>query len=879
VEAFQRSVDGRVPENALASHDLFEGAHGRVALATDIVVYESFPSQYQVFARRWHRWMRGDWQLLPWLGRRVPGAAGARLPNRLPRLERWKIADNLRRSLMAPALITLLVAGWLVLPGSPWVWTTLALLAPAASLFTDLVTGLAGGRRRGAVRGVVRHFLDHAGRWILAIVFLVQDAILCIDAILRTLWRLYVSRRKRLEWTTAAHVARRFNGGSPLDAWRQLWVGPVGAVILGSAIVVVRPDTLATAVPLLALWIASPGIAWRIGQPRTIEREPLDEESLRFLRRLARRTWLFFERFAGPDDHWLPPDNFQEHPGGELAHRTSPTNIGMLLLSSMGAWDLGFVGLPELAARVRNTLDTLHKLERHQGHFFNWYETRTLLPLEPRYVSTVDSGNLAVSLLTLKEACREATRVPALGPQRWQGLRDLLDLLDATLDHLPRGDDTDALRSAVRVLASRASELASETRAAANGISVDADSLGGWGTTLLCLCGDDRTALDQLVTTAVSRRGIPSEALQNIRVWVERIHHHLRSMLRDVEILSPWLLLLDAAPSGAVELAQGIRQLLPPSLSLDAVAARCRDTQQMLAAAVSQESDDRLRSWVERLRTAVEAGERGAATLQESLTDIADRAEALALDMDFRPLYDVEPQLLRIGYNVTAGRLDPHHYDLLATEARLASFFAIAKGDVPLEHWFHLGRPITRIAGRLTLVSWGGSMFEYLMPALIFRRYPGTLLTESERAAVEAHRRFARDADIPWGMSESGFASLDPTHHYRYQAFGVPSVGLRRGLSRELVVAPYATALALVARPQEAVANLRELERLGMLGLYGMYEAADFRAAHAWRPFRAAAAYMLWTYYRHAKQREGAPIPAGKPATKVKPAAAKKARA
>ncbi|HLG58339.1 MAG TPA: glucoamylase family protein [Vicinamibacterales bacterium] len=838
VEAFQRSVEGRVPENALASHDLFEGAHGRVALATDIVVYENFPSQYEVFARRWHRWMRGDWQLLPWLGRHVPGAAGTRIPNGLPYLERWKIADNLRRSLMAPTLIALLIAGWLVLPGSPWMWTTLALLAPAAALFTDLVTGLAGGRRRGAVRGVLRNFVDHAGRWILTIVFLVQDAVLCIDAILRTLWRLYASHRKLLEWTTAAHVAHHFNGGSPADAWRRLWVGPATAVVLGGAVLAARPDALATAAPLLMLWVASPMIAWRIGHARATEREPLDEESILYLRRLARRTWLFFERFAGPDDHWLPPDNYQEHPGGELAHRTSPTNTGMLLLSSVSAWDLGFVGVPELAARVRNTLDTLHRLERHHGHFFNWYDTRMLIPLEPRYVSTVDSGNLAVSLLTLKEACREAARGPALGTQLWKGLRDLFDLLDTAAEDLPASGETDALRSVVRALATRATTIAHEALAATTDASVHSDRTKGWSGTLVCLCGDDRTALDQLVTAAVSRQGIPSRTLQDIRVWVERIHHHLRSMERDVETLAPWLRLIDTAPAGGLELAERLRHVLPPSLSLDDVAARCQDARHVLATATSERADGSVRPWIERLIDAVEAGERGAASLRDALTQLADRAEALALDMDFRPLFDAEPKLFRIGYNATADRLDPHHYDLLASEARLASFFAIAKGDVPLEHWFHLGRPITSVGGRLTLVSWGGSMFEYLMPALLLRRHPGGLLAESEHAAVDAHRRFARDAGIPWGMSESGFASLDPSHHYRYQAFGVPTIGLRRGLSRELVVAPYATALALLARPHDAVANLRELERLGMLGLYGMYEAADFRAEHATREAR-----------------------------------------
>ena len=394
VGAFQQSLEGCVPENALASHDLFEGIHGRAALATDVVLYESFPSRYLEFARRMHRWIRGDWQLLPWVGRRVPVASGEWRPNRLDAIDRWKIIDNLRRSLIAPSLILMLAVGWLYLPGSPWLWTTLGVLAPAGHLFTDLVTGFARGRRRSAVRSMLGRSKDHAGRWLLLIVFLPHEAWVSLDAIGRTVARLFVTRKRLLEWTTAAQTAHQMHQRSGRGVeWGAMLAGPVVAIALGAALLWWRPTAIPSAALLLVAWLVSPEIAFRLGLAPDADQTELGTQDRIALRRLARRTWLFFEIFAGPEDQWLPPDNFQEDPGAIVAHRTSPTNIGMMLLSSLAAWDLGYLGTREFASRLENVFDTLGKLDRHRGHLLNWYDTRTLEPLSPRYVSTVDSGN------------------------------------------------------------------------------------------------------------------------------------------------------------------------------------------------------------------------------------------------------------------------------------------------------------------------------------------------------------------------------------------------------------------------------------------------------------------------------------------------------
>ena len=808
IGAFHQCVYGRIPENSLVSHDLFEGLHGRAALASDIVFYEDFPANYLAYARRAHRWIRGDWQLLPWIAGMVPTRGEGRAPTRLSVLDRWKIFDNLRRSLIPPALVALATVGWLALPGEALIWTALTVAAPGAYLFTDLVTGLARGRRRGAAQSTLRQFIDHGGRWLLAIVFMAYEAALATHAIARTLWRVFVSRRRMLEWTSAAHSAAEVS-----DRRTSIRVEMAAAPLLSGAIalvlVAVDPGGLPGAIPLLLLWFVSPEIARLISKPKRHVADVLDAEDRIYLRNVARRTWRFFETFAGPDDNWLPPDNFQTSPYEQTAHRSSPTNVGMLFLSSLAAWDFGYISLRDLAARTTCALNSLDRLETYRGHTLNWFDTKTLASLEPRYVSTVDSGNLAVSLITLREGCLEASRGPSMPPVLWNGLEDTLRLLRDAVGLLSESqkpaivDHLDEILDQLPLFKTSPSTW----RAALNDIGA-----GAW------------QQVHALIDKGVS--DAPHIDPHEIHAWLERTDRHLLNMRRELDALEPWFELIEAPPAGLGTVSDLIRALPGLETPLDGRAeliGRVRNSLSRLA-----NPDPESQAWTASMAVVLDRGEAVCNELCEGLSSIARRAGERAFGMDFRLLYDTQTLTFFIGYNLGLDRLDQHHYDLLASEARLASYFAIAKRDVPVEHWFHLGRPITQAGGMLATLSWNGSMFEYLMPALVLPSEAGRLLGQSERAAVSAQRNYGEKLDLPWGVSESGYAARDAAHRYQYQAFGVPGLGLKRGLSEDYVVAPYASALALAVAPTAATANLRRLEELGMSGAYGFFEAADF---------------------------------------------------
>ena len=816
LESFERSLEGRIPENSLLSHDLFEGLHGRAGLASDIIVYEGFPSGYLDYARRWHRWVRGDWQLLPWLFPTVPGRGGKHLHNRLSWFDRLKIFDNLRRSLIPASLLALLLSGWFILPGSPLVWTLLAAAVTAVHLFTDVVTSLVRNRHSGMLRELIHRLSDHFGRWMLAMIFLVNDVWVAATAIVITLWRL-AAGRKLLEWTSAAHVSAQFAFLNPRRAaWRHMWVSPTVAIAAGLVLALMRPGVLPVAAPLLLLWLIAPEVAIRINRPLGIPAERLNPKDRRFLRGIARRTWLFFETFVRPEDNWLPPDNYQEPPDEAIAHRTSPTNVGMLLLSMLTAWKLGYIGAAELEMRLRQTLDTLDRLEKHRGHMLNWYDTRTLEPLEPRYVSTVDSGNLAVSLVVVQQACLEAARGSAVTAQLWEGLTDALDQLARALEI----NGLDPERKCSALVAAMSEQVSSGKR-----------DIGGWSAMLDQMHGHDvpglRERLHHLLTQG---ENISAALLRDVQVWTERVDHHLLTMRRDLDRFLPWLRLVAQPPAGCADRAAALGQTLgsvadSPALDLESALRHARE---LLDAGKGAPADNETSQWESDVLSALDHSAEAHRQLQQHLEAIAERAGAWAHGMEFGMLFDDSSRLFHIGYNASANRIDTHHYDLLASEARLASFFAISKGDVPPEHWFFLGRPITKGASGLSLVSWNGSMFEYLMPNLFLRSDPETLLGQSDRTAVDLQRAYAHAHKIPWGISESAYASMGAARVYDYHAFGVPELGLRRGLGRDRVVAPYATSLALAARPKLALRNLRDMAALGLIGRYGFYEAADF---------------------------------------------------
>ncbi|HEY0986841.1 MAG TPA: glucoamylase family protein, partial [Kofleriaceae bacterium] len=808
VDTFMRSVEGRVPENALVSHDLFEGVHGRTALASDIVLFEGYPSSYSAYSKRMHRWVRGDWQLLPWLFPWVPSFGGDLVRNRLAGIDRWKILDNLRRSLTNPAVLLLLVLGWTWLPGSPAAWT----LAALGLLLAPLLPGVArGGRLRVA----------QLARCALAVVFLAHESAVVVDAILRVVVRAVLTRRYMLQWTTAANTELGIARASLRAlSWRTVGWSPALALSIAAFVAWVRPSALLAAAPLLAIWLAAPEIAALVGRRRRPRFEPLRPDEHRYLRVLAHRTWRFFDAFVGPVDQWLPIDNHQADPHEQTAHRTSPTNIGLLLLSTLSAYDFGYLGASELSLRVRGAFDSIARLAHYQGHLLNWYDTKSLQPLLPRYVSTVDSGNFAGCLIALAQGCREIASSPVVRAEPWQGLADSLDLLQEVIASIPEPSEPPERR--------RLAPIVERMRTAAE--SGRANPSEAYPT--LSACAATALELDREVLGFVETGEYRHDAdlLHALRESINWLHRQLRQMQRELDASLPWLALGDEAAARAIALPTQLRLDEIPAVA-DRLGAElqawCEDQRQR--AQLTPELD----ASAQRIADALRRGRDNATALHAELVGLAARADEEVRGMDFRLLYDAERKLFRIGYNVTADHLDANHYDLLASEARLASYLAIVNRQVPEAHWFTLGRPMTSVAGTPALLSWGGTMFEYLMPNLLMRSHEGTLLARTGELVVEAQIAWGKEHDEPWGVSESAFAQRDAAQTYQYRSFGVPGLGFKRGLEDDHVVTPYASALAVSIRPRAVVANLMALEAKGMRGTYGLFEALDLTPERA----------------------------------------------
>jgi cellobiose phosphorylase len=752
VEAFTAALEGRVAENAMLSHDLFEGLFARCALVSDVEVVDDFPSSVLAHARRQQRWVRGDWQILLHLLPLVPTRHGLER-SQLPLISRWKILDNLRRSLVAPALVAFLASAWTWLPGSPLGWTLGALAVLGFPLLPPLVHLAAGPRPQQPVGVYLRDVwteLKTAGAQVmLQIMLLGSHAYEMVHAIVLTLVRMVITQRRLLEWETAAATAARAAGllarQGPRVFVAEMWAGPAAALVVLLGVLPLRASALPVALPFLAAWLASPVVAWWLSRPVIPRRLALSGEDAAQLRRIARRTWHYFEAFVGEQDHWLPPDNVQIDSELTVAHRTSPTNIGMGLLSTLAAHDLGYLGSAPLADRIESTLASVEALERHEGHLLNWYDTENLAPLAPRYVSTVDSGNLAGALMALSAGLREMAEGEEHEERACAGASDTAGVLAEELFALEhRAQAAAPLRSSCR-FAQRELDALRETLGA-----------GGPGSTRLEAAGRRagalRDALEQVATAAPEGP--------------------------EAEAVAEWSRLLDES------LLQSPGHAARPD------------------------------------------------ALRQRLRDLARRCESLADAMDWRFLYDRARGVFSIGYRLAdaegPGRLDASYYDLLASEARLASFIAIARNEVPQEHWFRLSRALVSVEGCITLVSWSGSMFEYLMPLLMLRSHPETLLENACRTAVRAQILYGRRQRVPWGISESAYYVVDPHGTYQYKAFGVPGLGLKRGLAEDLVIAPYATALAAQVDPTAAAANLRRLAREGAAGRFGFDEALDY---------------------------------------------------
>jgi len=831
VDAFQQAVAGRFPENAVLSHDLIESCHARSALVSDVEFYEEYPARYNTDINRRHRWIRGDWQIAQWLLPRVPGPDARRIANPLSGLSQWKIFDNLRRSLVPAALMLLLLGNWMLLPelggtGPLLVLATISLpgvLSSAVEVFRkpeELPLSL-------HLRGMAGLCGRQLGQALLTFVFLPYDAFISLDAIGRTLLRLFFTHKRLLEWQTSGDSER----GADADLfafYATMWIAPFVALASGCFLVAMQPSQLPLAAPIFGLWLLAPWIAWRISQPIEPLAPVLKEEQLAFLRKAARRTWRYFETFVTSQENWLPPDNFQEDPGPVIASRTSPTNMGLALLANLAACDFGYLPVGQLMRRTQNAFATMQRLERHRGHFYNWYETRTLQPLLPLYVSSVDSGNLAGHLLTLGSGLSEFAGRNILAHPLFAGLRDTVAIL--------------------RELAGRNPELE----------SLDAE-LGNAPATLSAAFALLHRVTDQAAGIAAARG---NGAGEEWRWWSQALERNCRQHLADLLFLAPWLTL--APPGGSRRREEGRtfeseirnpKSEVEASLRTSAAATLEEKLAQLDQAPTLREVSElehsvcplieealqacsaepapswkAERTWLaEWLRCLRKASGRARQRLL-ALETLARQSSELAA-MDFTFLFDPARDLFSIGYNVTERRLDASFYDLLASEARLCSYVAIAQGQVAQDHWFSLGRLQVASRGEPVLVSWGGSLFEYLMPLLVMPTYENTLLDQTYQGAVAQQIAYGQLHGVPWGVSESEYNRTDAQLNYQYRAFGVPGLGLKRGLAEDLVIAPYAALMALMVAPREACENLERLAAEGRAGAYGFYEAVDYTPA------------------------------------------------
>jgi cyclic beta-1,2-glucan synthetase len=785
VDTMFRVLHGRFPRNALLSHDLIEGAYARAGLVTDIVVIEDYPSHYSAYNRRKHRWLRGDWQIVEWLTDRVHDESGARVPNPISLVSRWKILDNLRRSLVEPATLALLLFGWFVM-GRPILWTLATIciwFVPAWAEFAfTLVRAMAAHDMRIAREGLSNLFSANFTVF-LTVTFLVHQTLLSLDAVVRTLVRRKVTRERLLEWETAAE-AELGERRTPVDRYID-WL-PLIAFGLGWMLWLARPKSLLAAAPILVLWACSKKFAlWLDSSPL----QPPPEISIadaRLLRKSALHVWRYFAEFSNQEHNWLVPDNIEDSPVADnprkVAANVSPTNVGLLLNARQVANEFGYLTLPEFVELTQKTLGSIIRLRKYRGHLLNWYETRTLEAKPPFFVSSVDSGNLVASLWTLQQGCLGSLNRPLVSRS----------LADGLLDHLRVLVNLRVLSK--RVLSRCQSALRDES----------------WLTSIVNFRGE---SLDKTQSRQES---------SDVAWFREQAHLRVRNVRALVREYLPWKLPEFSALRSELESGALIND--PPLCQLPD-----------LISALEGRLDRSLQSVRngngaagERLMPMLAKARQNVLRLIENLRQASEQAHALTNDMDFRFLLDKQRLLLSVGFDAESEELQPYCYNLLATEPRTAVFIAIAKEDIPQDCWFRLDRPFTSDHGHPVLLSWTGTMFEYLMPSIWMHAYPNTLLDRAIVAAVRSQQAYAAGKRVLWGVSESACAKRNEAGDYHYEAFGVPSLALRKNGSEPLVVSPYSTFLALNVDPQGALLNLRRMDAQGWFGSYGFYEAADY---------------------------------------------------
>jgi len=780
ITIFHQVTRNAFPENTILSHDLIEGVYARAGLVTDIELIDGYPGNYLSYMRRMHRWVRGDWQLLPWLFKPIPFVS------------RWKIFDNLRRSLETPTQLLLLILAFTVFSGEPWIWVgliSLSLIWPMLLNLSSVLFDKGVGRAN-----LAEDMVSMVTQFSLQFMFLPFQAYMMLDAIIRSVYRQLISHKYLLEWETAADTEERFDA-SYKTMLCTMWSVIAFVVVSLVTIRYAYPTKLGRLVPLVLVWLVSPWVAYRLSLPLQHKIVLLSLEEQQATRRWARKIWTFFEEFVCQEDHWLPPDNVQIDPANGVAHRTSPTNIGLALLANLAARDFGYIPLSKMQERIKGTLETLEGLDHWQGHLYNWYDTQSLVPLEPRYVSTVDSGNFVLYLLTLKAGLYETVNKPLIDVSFVHGLKDTYHLLLEVVGQEASEELTKFGQALEQTLASE-----------------EAWTFENWQN----LLAQWPVHLSDL------------ELTNEAAYWSSRLELMLQTFQQETQELCPWI----------------VRHELEDSQVL--FNARIFKTSSLSELATCYKEGLEESGFSSEMKSSIQGALLKIEGYQQASNDLQQQLETMAMATDFHPLFDETRQLFSIGYRVAESMLDKSFYDLMASEARQASFIAIAKGDVPHNHWFKLGRSLTLAKGKRSLVSWSGTMFEFLMPLLVMNNYEGTLLDETYHSVVEVQRKYGVENKIPWGVSESGFYAFDPQMNYQYKAFGVPGLGLKRGLIQDLVIAPYASFLALMVAPHEALSNISTMETMGFAGRYGLYEAADFTPERKpkERPFMLIKSFM-----------------------------------
>jgi len=833
VDAFERALGGRFPSNRILSHDLLEGCYARAGLLSDVQLYEEYPSRYSEDVSRRRRWIRGDWQIAQWVTPGVPDPDGRLQKNPLTMLSRLKIFDNLRRSLLPAALTLLLLLGWTVLP-SAWFWTLgvvgiiliPSLIASAFNVLQKPGDVTLEQHLAAAARSAGSHFVQA----VFTLVCLPYEAFFSLDAVVRTVWRMLIAHRRLLEWNPS-NGPNRNSRADLAGSCRAMWIAPVIAAATTTTLALSRPTALFVAGPNLALWLISPAIAWWISRPLARREAKLTTGHTLFLRKLSRKIWAFFQTFVGPEDHWLPPDNYQEHPVAVVAHRTSPTNMGFALLANLSAYDFGYISAGQLIERTANTLSTMENLDRHRGHFYNWYDTQSLKPLPPLYISSVDSGNLAGHLLTLRPGLLGLVDHKILGTRLFEGLSDTLGIVIDAAAAAPGLYPPAQLTQLQRDLESAAGSQADTLAAAQERL----ERLAG-------AFGPPAKFATQTFGGGHPDSG-PTTLADGPAAWAQSFVRQCRDALDELAFLAPWASLLSSENRPrdlqGIDEVPTLRQL--SNLEVDLLP----QIERRFALGVTSQE----KAWLDELRTLVIEASSHAGERIATIKALVLRCDALArMEYDF--LFDKARHLLAVGYNVGEHRQDSSYYDLLASEARFSSFVAIAQGQLPQENWFALGRLLTTAGGEPVLLSWSGSMFEYLMPLLVMPTYEHTLLDQTCKAAVARQIEYGRTSGTPWGISECGYNAIDVHLNYQYRAFGVPGLGLKRGLAEDLVIAPYASALALMVAPEKACLNLERLAAEGVAGKFGFYEAIDYTPSRLPRGQSKAVVRSFMTHHQ-----------------------------